>query len=356
MGGHDQIVVVNPQIAHGAVREVELQRLPLVPIVERNPHARLRPREEQALAHGIFANGVDRGVVRQAAGDEPPGLTAVVRAVNVRTQIIDAEAANGGIGGFVVKMRSGKLRDFAPGRDLWRRDVFPIGAAIARDPKQTIVRARPDGVPVFEGRSKRIDDAANFVGVGILRRFVAEACRNRAVLACEVRTDGLPRLPPIRGLVEEIRGGIENVRVDRRKKNRLRAVGAHFWIGCGNGGHVLELPGGKRESGNFAAARSVHNVRIERIRRGVAVFDDPCRMPFAKRDFAVVAAARHAHRPAVLLPAANKIRKPTGRRAVKNLPRGLVVPGTPGLARVDADERALVAHQKNDVREVWIDP
>ena len=79
-------------------------------------------------------------------------------------------------------------------------------------------------------------------------------------------------------------------------------------------------------------------------------------MPLAKRDFPVVAPARNAHRPAVLLAAADKVWERVRRCGVVELTGGLVVPGTPGFSGVDADERALVADQQNNVGEVRIDP
>ena len=41
---------------------------------------------------------------------------------------------------------------------------------------------------------------------------------------------------------------------------------------------------------------------------------------------------------------------------MKDLARRLVVPRTPRLPGVDADKRALIAHQQDDVRKVRIDP
>ena len=292
--GHNQIVLVNPQIAHGGVRQVELERLPVVAVVEGDPHAGFGSGEQQTLPHGIFADGIDRRALRQPVRDQPPGLPAVMGAVNVRTEIVDAEAADRSIGGFVIEMRSAKLRDLAPGRDLGRRDVFPVGAAVSRNPEQAIVGARPNGGHVFERRRQRINDAANLSGAGILCRFVPQARRNRAVLAREIRADGLPGLSPVACLIQEIRRGIENMRIDRRENNGLRAVGAHFRIGRRNRGDVLELTRGNRKFRHLAAARAVNDVRIERIGRGVAVFDDAHGVPFAKSDFTVLAAAGDA--------------------------------------------------------------
>src|SRR6266566_3609556 len=73
----DEIVVVNPKVAHRGVRKIELERLPMVAIVKGNPNAVFRAGEEQASAHMVFADCVDRRVVRQAARDQLPALAAV---------------------------------------------------------------------------------------------------------------------------------------------------------------------------------------------------------------------------------------------------------------------------------------
>src|SRR5207302_10113526 len=79
-------------------------------------------------------------------------------------------------------------------------------------------------------------------------------------------------------------------------------------------------------------------------------------MPVAKRDFAIISAARHASRPAVLLASANQIREAARCRPMKHLARGLVVPGAPRLPGVHTDQRALIADEQNDAWKVRIDP
>ena len=44
--GHDQIIVVNPEIAHRRVRQIQLQRLPAIAVIERYPDRILRPGEQ----------------------------------------------------------------------------------------------------------------------------------------------------------------------------------------------------------------------------------------------------------------------------------------------------------------------
>src|SRR5437763_10964980 len=79
-------------------------------------------------------------------------------------------------------------------------------------------------------------------------------------------------------------------------------------------------------------------------------------MPVSKRDRAVIATAVDANRAALLLSRADAIRKRIVGNRVIELRRGLVVPGTPCLAAINGDDRALIADQQNNVAAVGIDP
>ena len=76
------------------MRKIQLQRLPVIAVVERNPYGIFRTREEQAFAHRIFANGVHRAEVWQTVIDELPTLAAIVGAVNICVGVIDSEPAH----------------------------------------------------------------------------------------------------------------------------------------------------------------------------------------------------------------------------------------------------------------------
>ena len=110
-----EVVVVNHQIANRSGGHVEPQRLPVVAIVEADEDGEFGAGEEQALAHGIFADGVD-GRIGQAADDLLPGVAAIVRAIDVRLQVVEADAVDGGVDGVVVEVRGVELRDLAPRR------------------------------------------------------------------------------------------------------------------------------------------------------------------------------------------------------------------------------------------------
>jgi hypothetical protein len=86
------------------MRQVQLQRLPVIAIIKRYPDGIFCARVKKAFAHGIFANRVDRTKIRKAGSDERPILAAVVRAVDVRVRVVDAETANRGICRLLVEV------------------------------------------------------------------------------------------------------------------------------------------------------------------------------------------------------------------------------------------------------------
>src|SRR5947209_13891433 len=138
------------------------------------------------------------------------------------------------------------------------------------------------------------------------------------------------------------------MRINGRKHQRLGAVGAVLAIAQGNGRDVLYLAGRPVELRNLGSTRAVYQIGVQRVGCDVSILDDPHGMPVSKRDRAVIAAAVDANRAALLLSRADAIRKRiVGYRVIK-LRRGLVIPGTPCLAAIDSDDRALIADQQNN--------
>ena len=84
--GDDKVIAMNRQVAHGGMRKIQLQRLPVVAVVKRNVYRSFAAGEKQAFARGIFTHDVDRCVVRQASRDFRPVLTVVARPVDMRMQ------------------------------------------------------------------------------------------------------------------------------------------------------------------------------------------------------------------------------------------------------------------------------
>ncbi len=54
----DQVVVVELEVAHRRRRQVELECLPVVAIVERDEDSALRARDEQTLPHRVLLDRV----------------------------------------------------------------------------------------------------------------------------------------------------------------------------------------------------------------------------------------------------------------------------------------------------------
>ena len=125
-----------------------MERLPGIAVVERNVDSALGAGEKQALADGIFADYVDRGIVGQAGGDFFPGLSAIVGAIDVWVKIVEAETTDRGLDPVGIEVRRVELGDFAPGGEAGRRNFSPILAAIAREPDEAVVSAGPDEIGI----------------------------------------------------------------------------------------------------------------------------------------------------------------------------------------------------------------
>ena len=59
----DEVAVADGDVAHGAVRQVQLERLPVLAVVEGDEDAGLGARVEQSAALGILAHDVDEAAV-----------------------------------------------------------------------------------------------------------------------------------------------------------------------------------------------------------------------------------------------------------------------------------------------------
>ena len=118
--------------------------------------------EKHSLADGIFADYVNGSVVGQAGGDFFPGLAAIVGAIDVRVQIVEAETIDCGVHAVGIEVRSVQLRDFTPGGEVGRRNFAPVLAAVAREPDEAVVGAGPDDVGVERRGREGINYAAMF--------------------------------------------------------------------------------------------------------------------------------------------------------------------------------------------------
>ena len=95
---------------------------------------------------------------------------------------------------------------------------------------------------------------------------------------------------------------------------------------------------------------------MQGIGRDVAVLFGAHRVPLAERDLPVVTAARHTGGARFLLPAVHPVGEAVVGGHVIELRGRLIVPGAPGLAAVDGDDRPLIAGDQDDARVARIDP
>ena len=324
MRGHDEIVVLNDQITNWCRRKIELQRLPALAIVERNVDAGFRAGKQQAFAHSVFAHGMHVSSCGNSVDDLSPRFAEVVRAIDVRRDVVHLVTVDRDVSSRGVMRRSVDQTHHAPRRQIMRRDVVPGCAVVARQLDQAVVGADPNRPRGHRRRRNRVNHA--------LRAFLFFA-RPQS----EIGTDNFPRIAAVRSLHQKLRRLIERVRRLKRERDRRGPWITMLHLRANLGGRrrdVLHLSGLRVETEELAAgAAAVNNLRVHRIGKDVTTFAGADRMPIAKSDLAVVAAADHRRRAAVLLRAVDPVRKLIVDRDVIKLRGRLVVPGAPGLDR-----------------------
>src|SRR5262249_54941301 len=98
------------------------------------------------------------------------------------------------------------------------------------------------------------------------------------------------------------------------------------------------------------------DVGVQGVGGDVAVLLHRHRVPVAEGDRPVVAPARDAHRPALLLASAHAVRERVVGADVVELGGRLVVPGAPARSAVDGDDDALVGGDQDDLGVEGVDP
>ena len=355
MRADDHVVVLDHEIADRRRRHVESQRLPVVAIVERDPDLRFPSGEEQALPPRIFPHRVHGRAAVDAGHDLRPGRAAVARAVDVRPQVVQAKGVHRGVGREGIGVRGIDQRDLAPRprAQPGGGHVLPCRAAIHRHVNEAVVRASPDHALRDVRWRDRIDDAW-MPGDRSGRRAVrAHARRHDAVAAREVGRQLRPAAAAVHGAPDHVAREVERARIHRGEEHRCRSQHAVVGRAKGLWRDLLDLARAPVPARHPAA---VDDIRVERVGSDVAVLLHADRCPLAEGDGAVVAAALHARRARLLLPAADAIREGVVGADVVELRGRLVVPRAPRAAAVDGDDDALVARVEDDVRVVRVDP
>ena len=184
-------------------------------------------------------------------------------------------------------------------------------------------------------------------------RPAAPGCGSRVrLLACadgEIRADRLKVPAVVLGHHHELRGPVHGVGILRRE-NDGGAAGATVNAVPHRGIDDLLLPGVDLHAGQVAVvAVGVKDVGIGGVGRDEAGFPAGHREPVPGSDLTQIAAAARAHDAAVLLAPVDPIGESVVHGDFVHLRGGLVVPGAPGVAAVEADRGALIAAVHNAV-------
>ena len=155
----DEIVRLDDQIADLRVGQVERKRLPVIAVVVRDVEAVLRAGVEQAAPRLVLADDVRVVVAADAGDDLRPGRAVVVRAEEVRREVVEQRLLDRDVRRARVERRCVDDADAPEVRHVLRRDVLPGLAAVACDLHVAVVGARPNHVDVALRRPDREDRA-----------------------------------------------------------------------------------------------------------------------------------------------------------------------------------------------------
>src|SRR5437588_8700221 len=122
MGSDDEVVTMDGKVGHGGVRQVQLERLPIIAVIEGDIYRAFSSGKEQAFVPRIFAHDIAGSARWNTIADFYPGFAEIARAIDVGTQIVETERVDCRIRGAGVEVGGLNDRDFAPWLQLRRRD------------------------------------------------------------------------------------------------------------------------------------------------------------------------------------------------------------------------------------------
>ena len=308
---YHQVVAVDHHIAVGRVGEIELQRLPIVAVVERDVHPALGAHEQQPRLLRVGADHAGEaatGLIGGQAGDDcRPRLAVVVGAEEVRLVVARAvqvgrDVSGRGIeGGCVNRQDVGAAGD----RQARNRHVMPGLALVHRQLDEAVVGADPDDAALDGGQCQRLNRAAN----GSPGRAAPAHAVGRRGDVRRVAQVGR-KLGPVHAAVgrrhQELERRDQLVLVPRRERQGLRDGGASIETGIDVGTDVDPLLARVRDLQDPRAA-GVDDVGMQRIGNRRAPLPAGHRIPVERRDGAQVAAAARADGARVLLGAVHPV-------------------------------------------------
>src|SRR5579884_370459 len=220
VGRGDEIVVLADQVVDRTERQVKLERLPVVAVVEAGVGAGLRAGIEKPLAFRVLAADAGEGAGRNAGGDFGPGLAEVMGAVEIGGDVVVLVIIDRQVGRICVVRRGLDHADAAPVRHVRRSNVRPGRAAVGRYMDQAVVGAGPDQAAPGGGFGDGEDRVVILDAGVVFGDRAAGGALPAFVVAGQVRADALPALAHIRGLEQILRGRVERVGIVRRGDDR----------------------------------------------------------------------------------------------------------------------------------------
>ena len=233
-----------------------------------------------------------------------------MRAIEVCAHVVEAQCVHRGVRGLLIEVAGVDHEDLPPRADLHRCYVRPRQTAVGSPVDQAVVRADPDDVRAQRRGADRVDHAA-LRDLHLILVF-PDARRDVPRFSREVGRDLLPGETTVGRLPEEIVAEEQRLGVGLREHDGLRT---HLTVRARAGRE--RFAGERADDGHLAGATieardgasAEDEVGVVGIGRDVPVFVHADGRPLTHRDLAPVAAARHARAAALLLPAAETIRK-----------------------------------------------
>ena len=168
-----------------------------------------------------------REIVAGDAGDDlRPRLAEVRGLVDVRLAIALLVAVAGEIGDAVLVRRRFDQADARELRQIGRRHLLPVLAAVARHVHPAVIRAGPDGVAVLARRRDREDHRVGFDAGLILGDRPARGLHRLRIRARQIRADRLPALAAVGRPPQVLRRGVEDFGIGRARRRSGTSTGS----------------------------------------------------------------------------------------------------------------------------------
>ena len=185
----------------GTFGQIELERLPVPAVVERDVHAELGAGVEQPLAVRVLAHHARRrvgGDAVLAVGQALPRLAVVVGPVDVRRVVAEQVPVDGVVRRARAVRRHVDERDAPALGQVLRRHVRPRLAVVPRQVERAVVRAHPDHAGLVRRLRDRVQRAVELLAGDVAGDRLAADALAAGGVGGEVRARSSPTSRPCR--------------------------------------------------------------------------------------------------------------------------------------------------------------